>query len=327
MPLAAWHVTDALEPKKLAIGAIELEKHLEDWIVRHPALVEHGLTVVQRQLKVEGGFLDLLCVDLQGRATIVEIKRGKLIRETISQAIDYASSIATMPTEQLREHVRGHFGGSVPDDPAVASLLDDSSADEREIAVVVVGVGAEPGLDRMIDFLGSRFDFPIRAVTFEVFALPSGERVLIREEREPEQVHAPATSSTIDEVVARAGGPDSPNGRRMRVIADAATRNGLHVRPYKWSLMLAPPEKKTRFLFNLFRWSHKDELAISYSADAIAEFYPVTPPEITTLLGEAHDKVPILDDADAFRWAEGLDALFATVREASNEGGSDRGES
>jgi Endonuclease NucS C-terminal domain len=91
MPLAAWQISGG-KPVYLDPGVIELEKVLEDWIAENPGLIDRNLLVIHRQLHVEGGVLDLLCVDLQGRATVVEIKRGRLIRETIAQAIDYASN-------------------------------------------------------------------------------------------------------------------------------------------------------------------------------------------------------------------------------------------
>jgi RecB family endonuclease NucS len=40
--------------------------------------------VVGRQIDLEGGRLDLLAIDPQGRWTIIEIKRGTLRREAIA---------------------------------------------------------------------------------------------------------------------------------------------------------------------------------------------------------------------------------------------------
>jgi hypothetical protein len=118
MPLAAWQVSGG-KPVYLDPGVIELEKVLEDWIAENPGLIDRNLLVIHRQLHVDGGVLDLLGVDLQGRATVVEIKRGRLIRETIAQAIDYASSIASSPTETLRKQVDEYFKGGVPDHPGL----------------------------------------------------------------------------------------------------------------------------------------------------------------------------------------------------------------
>jgi hypothetical protein len=325
MALAAWSIDGVTQPKRLDVGGIELEKSLESWIEADPGLIEAGLAVVGRQVKVDGGWLDLLCVDQQGRPTVVEIKKGKLIRDVIAQAIDYASSIASMSEPALRTAIESYAKPIPTDHPGVSALLESDAADERDVAIVVVGVGQEPGLDRMIDFLRTKFGMPLRAVTFDVFAFGDGSKILVREEMQPDAASKSVTvGSTIDSVVERAGGKDSPNGRRMRVIAEAAQKNGLHIKPYKWSLMLAPPQNKNRYLANLWRWSHKNELAISFSADAFAEFFPVTAAEVRDVLGPDDAKhYAVLDDEAARQWTTRLDELFRRINAVSESEGSD----
>jgi hypothetical protein len=315
MPLAAWRITQEVAPVRLGQGVIELEKMLEDWIAADPQLVDPSLLVIQRQLHVEGGILDLLCVDLQGRATIVEIKRGKLIRETIAQAIDYAASVAAMPTQTLRTQVDAFFDGARPEHPGLSSLLDEDEEQSREVALIVVGVGAEPGLERMIDFLGSRFAIPIRAVTFETFELGSGDKLLVREETEPEDLGDAAAGPgwSVSGVIERAGGPESDAGRRLLWLQHAAERNNLYVRPFKWALMFAPTTSRNRHLMTVWRWSDKNELALGYSADAFVEFYPVTAERVREILGPEQVQHPITSDADAQAWAHRLDELFAEI--------------
>jgi RecB family endonuclease NucS len=65
-------------------SVLNLEKSLEDWIAEDPPLLQAGLVVVGKQIDLEGGRLDLLAIDPQGRWTIIEIKRGTLRREAIA---------------------------------------------------------------------------------------------------------------------------------------------------------------------------------------------------------------------------------------------------
>jgi len=110
MPLAAWQIKDD-GPQRLSMGALALEKDFEEWIEKDPRLLDAGLTVIARQLNVAGvGKIDLLCVDPQGRATVVEIKRGQLSRETIAQALDYASAVAVLPAASLQERIVQYLG-------------------------------------------------------------------------------------------------------------------------------------------------------------------------------------------------------------------------
>lgn len=320
MPLASWRVTDN-GPVRLSPGAVELEKHLEDWIENDPSLVDPGLLVVGRQLQVEGGILDLLCVDPQGRATVIEIKKGKLIRDTIAQGIDYASSIARMPTDELHAHVQLHLNGVVVDHPGVTALLDPDSDDERDVAVIVVGIGADPGLERIIDHLGSRYGLPISAVSFDVFDLGDGQRVLVREITEPEQVAPkPTQTYTRDGVIATVGGPASDVGKWMIRIAETAEELGLYVRPWKWSLMLAPPSSKNRALVVFGRFWGGETLAIQHYPDTISEFYGVDTAHVRSILGPGKEAYPITDDGIAEDWLRRLRTLFEPLAPADSAG-------
>ena len=93
--IGVWHLSGD-RPRKLQESKIDFEQNLEEWIEADPELLQVGLTIVGKQIRVEGGRLDLLAIDPQGRWVIIEIKREQLRRETIAQIIDYASCLATM---------------------------------------------------------------------------------------------------------------------------------------------------------------------------------------------------------------------------------------
>jgi hypothetical protein len=287
-----------------------------------PVARRPGFVILERQLILPGsGGLDLLCVDQQGRVAVVEIKRGKLIRETIAQALDYASVIASWSTDTLREHVSPGTQQKYGDHPGVRAVLEQGDDEPREVEIVVVGCGADSAIDRMVDFLGERYAVPIRAVTFEVFELADGSQILVRHESEPEAQTVSATRGgyTIESVIEKAGGPESPNGRRFMQLVKAAEEIGLHPRPYKWSIMMAPPTMRTRFLINIWR-PNRNELSLSYSADAIAEFFPVEASVVQGILG-AEGKITTDQEADA--WAAKLRRLGRAFSGGSREGDDD----
>jgi len=101
MKVAAWRIEGG-RPVRTQPSGVQLERDLEDWIENDPELVGQGLQIVARQLHLEAGRLDLLAVDPVGRWVVIEIKAGRLHRETIAQALDYASSLAATPEERLR---------------------------------------------------------------------------------------------------------------------------------------------------------------------------------------------------------------------------------
>ena len=117
--IGVWTV-DGGRPVRLLPGGVELERNLEDWIEAAPSLLADGLRIVGRQIHLDGGPLDLLGVDSQERWVVVELKRDRLHRETLTQALDYASSIATLPAGELREKL----APQLVDTPAMAALID-----------------------------------------------------------------------------------------------------------------------------------------------------------------------------------------------------------
>ena len=176
--LAMWSVeegsgdngTDLAEPKVVGRSSIGLEKWLEEWIVKDVSLIGEGLTLVGRQVVIDNGRLDLLAIDSQNRLVVVEVKEGMLCSGALHQALGYAASLARLDAKELREKLEGNlalFG----DEQLVSQRLEAHLSDEneqRETAVMLVGVGIDPSLERLKEFL-ERFEIPIRIVSFEVF--------------------------------------------------------------------------------------------------------------------------------------------------------------
>ena len=77
MKVGLWQIGEN-GPVKIRESQVNIEKDLEDWIEANPSLIRSDLKIVARQLLVEGGYLDLLALDPQGRWVVVEIKRGEL---------------------------------------------------------------------------------------------------------------------------------------------------------------------------------------------------------------------------------------------------------
>jgi Holliday junction resolvase-like predicted endonuclease len=319
--IGIWHVTDA-GPKKLSAGSLDLERQLEEWIERDPGLLENGFTIVGRQVRVEAGPLDLLAVDPQGRWAVIEIKRGAVYRDTLAQALDYAACISAMPHELLAEKVNEYLRARSPEEPAdLETLLSgragaaDGQDDSREVRVFLVGTGRDPGLDRLVDFLSGIHGVPISVVSFEVYEVADGQRVLVRELTESEAgPPGPAVSAlpTTEEICSRAdrGGI----GAQFRAILETARRHELYPRPFKRSLMFAPPSNHTRSLFTI--WADPPgpgQMWMWLGPEAFAQFYPVTEQDVVGQLGNGGWRR--LQPADLTAFVAGLDRLFQMVNE------------
>ena len=236
------------QPKKVARSRIQLEKQLEDWIVNDVTLIGEGLTLVGRQVSIHDGRLDLLAIDSQDRWVVIEVKPGMVGSGALGQAIYYAASLARLDADELVGKLEGGFG-KVGDpetlSPRVRELLANEG-EEREIALLLVGAGIHPGLERTSEFLG-RFGVPIEVVSFEVFQLDGGPRLLIREVvEEPAQPASKKrryTVETIRQLAAETGVED-----QFDRFVEMSRQAGLPVQAQRRSVRIAPPANRTRFL-------------------------------------------------------------------------------
>ena len=170
--IGVWTV-DGDAPRRVSRSGVDLEKNLEDWIAADASLLADELTVVGRQLRLDGGQLDLLAIDWQGRWVVIELKKGRLYRDALAQALDYASSIAQMDGEDLESLLRpglAAFGDAEDLSQTVRRQLE-GEAGPREVAVLLAGVGVDAGLERIVAHLGGTYGVPITIVSFEVFEL------------------------------------------------------------------------------------------------------------------------------------------------------------
>jgi len=316
--MVLWQVTED-GPKKLNRGGINLEQYLEEWIERDPSLLQGGLTIVGRQIGVEGGTLDLLALDPQGRWVVIEIKRGAIRRDTIAQALDYASSVATMPYDDLSDKVNTYLGTQ---GTSLEALLEELGAEEeteheaKETVMFVVGTGRNPEIERMVDYLSGRFDVPINAVSYEVFEIEGGDPILVRELTESEAKPPSRPTLTVPEICARAD--RAGIGDDFRLILEAAKRHGLYARPWKNAVTYTPPFNRNRALLTANAWTQADGLLRLYvGSDAFAEFYSVTEETAVSMLGPQGWRIMTTSDVEEF--IASLARLFESIEEAEQD--------
>src|SRR3972149_6032620 len=128
------------------------EHDLEPWLSSNPEIIGTDIMIIGRQVKTKSGPIDLLGIDKSGNTVIVEIKRGELPRETLAQAIDYASDVAEWTVERLSEVCADYtkktfeeaFNEAFPD-----ADLENVNLNSTQ-RIVLVGFSIESSLERMI---------------------------------------------------------------------------------------------------------------------------------------------------------------------------------
>lgn len=113
--MALWKITEK-GPEELSQTKLKQEKMLEEdlevWIEKKPLILGEPLLVIGRQVMIPEmrDRLDLLAVDPQGNAVVIELKRGKLKEPVDMQALRYASYISKWSFEDFENQARNYFG-------------------------------------------------------------------------------------------------------------------------------------------------------------------------------------------------------------------------
>ncbi|MEN6578073.1 MAG: hypothetical protein ABFD90_17145 [Phycisphaerales bacterium] len=164
------------------------EAVLESWLESNPdGILEDGkLLFVGRQVSTDlGGFIDLLGIDRVGDVVVIELKRDRTPRETLAQALEYASFAERLDAEQLQtifrsylndeslnlaEHHRGYF--ELGPDEAIAF-----NKDQR---IVILGQHVTPEIRQTASFLRSK-GLKVTCVEFTFFQADGDTRLLSEE--------------------------------------------------------------------------------------------------------------------------------------------------
>ena len=156
------------------IDATETELQLENLLVNSPDLLMDNLTLVGRQLPTEGGLLDLLGVDADGRLILFELKRGTLTRDAVAQALDYASDLAVLGEDKFARLIDEYSGqNGIEAREGFADWYQQEFPNEIGLLtnppkIVLVGLGADERARRIVNFLAQR-GIEIQLLTFHGF--------------------------------------------------------------------------------------------------------------------------------------------------------------
>lgn len=149
--------------------------HLEKWIESNPSMLGQDILIIGRQVQTKSGRLDFLGVDRLGNIVIIELKRDKLPREALVQAIDYASNVASWDFDKLSEECVKYKNQSL--DEYINENFDDfgDTPINQTQRILLVGTLIEESLERMIEWLSDSYEVVINAVIFKYIRTKGGD--------------------------------------------------------------------------------------------------------------------------------------------------------
>lgn len=161
-------------PESTTANEALLEAHFEDWVARTPDVLGEDLLVIGKQVSVDSGRdrIDLLALDLQGSAVIIELKRDWIGTDADLQAIRYASLVAGWDHAAIRRLAEEYWLSSGQQRRTFTQELDEFCDDGYEVnssqRIILAGRRVDPRLGTMVMWLLER-GIDVRVVTLSLF--------------------------------------------------------------------------------------------------------------------------------------------------------------
>lgn len=191
--IKSWQIIDGklvnLESSLVNDGKKE-RNDLEQWIKSNPQILGDDIVVIGEQIPTSSGPLDFLGIDNNGNTVIVELKRDKLPREALAQAIDYASDVAGWEIDHFREICKSYTNQNLEDllQERFESIAIEDLAINQAQRLLLVGTAVEESLGRMIEYLSDNYSVGINAVVLNYAKTKQGDAILSRMMIIPEEV-------------------------------------------------------------------------------------------------------------------------------------------
>lgn len=191
--IKAWQIVDGkllLIETSLAGNGRKEKNDLELWIKSNSSVLGDDIVVIGEQVKTATGFIDFLGIDRSGNTVIIELKRDKLPRDVLTQAIDYASDVADWGLEKFSEICMSYTSQTLEDYflkkfPDIA--IEDLAINQAQ-RLLLVGFGVDSSLARMVEWLSDKYSIGINAVILKYIKTVKGEEILSRMVIIPEDI-------------------------------------------------------------------------------------------------------------------------------------------
>jgi hypothetical protein len=182
---------------------------------------------------------------------------------------------------------------------------------DKEILIYVVGTQSASGINTMLDYMSKKSRLPLTAVTFDIYKLENGNRILIREITEADLPISKTSRETqrnkftSEKICSQAD--HNGVGQEFRYVLAESSRLGLYPRLYPYSIMYTHPDHKSRMLFTV--WNNRKPLLVWVGYEAFVDYYPVTIEQVAGALGLSGRRT--LDMEGARQLVSGLEKLMS----------------
>lgn len=181
-----WQISKEGRLRELERSRLDFESRLEDWIEQDITILSADLMIIGRQVNTDyGTVIDLLCIDSQGDLAVLELKRDQTPRDTVAQALDYASwirglsrgAICSIADSYLRK-----VGKDTDLEAEFANRFNAPLPDTLNVGhrMVIVAASMDEPTERIVRYLSEAHNVGINVAEFKYYQDSAGNEYLSR---------------------------------------------------------------------------------------------------------------------------------------------------
>ncbi|MBS1517602.1 MAG: hypothetical protein JSS91_05905 [Bacteroidetes bacterium] len=188
--MSFWKIESDKKPEKVSSTKLKnehiLEKHLENWVAGCIEILEEPLLIIGRQVIIPNvkDRLDLLALDPNGNAVIIELKRGKMNDPVDMQALRYASYLSKWDYSDFENQAKSYLStddefnfNEIYEKFCIQSGVDEIPDINGNQRIIIVGSEVKDKLGSVALWL---YDHNIDIKVIEIDSFKEGDAILIQ---------------------------------------------------------------------------------------------------------------------------------------------------
>ena len=178
-----WKIMEGDKLKEIRRTKLDLENRLECWLENDISIISNNLLIIGRQVRTEfGGGIDLLCLERNGDAVVVELKRDKTPRDVVAQVLDYGSWVNDLSHERITEIANAYLGDSAPLDEAFRRRFNEELPEilNENHKLLIVASEMDSSSERIVRYLSNLYGVGINTVSFQYLKDDDGSEFVAR---------------------------------------------------------------------------------------------------------------------------------------------------
>lgn len=171
-----WQISGKVE--QIKESKLDNENELESVLQSNIEILNENWLVIGRQVQTRfNKYIDLLAIDANGSIIILELKKDKTYRDVVGQAIDYASWVKTLSSDDIADIFETFDSKYLKSKQSLDQAffnkfrikLDEELLNSSH-QMIIVASELDSNSERIVKYL-SEYSIPVNVVFFKIFTI------------------------------------------------------------------------------------------------------------------------------------------------------------